>query len=121
MPMEVIILSEPSTYDSILKSISDKVDVTGDDCFQDDLRATINMCFAFCHQFGCGPKEGFRITGPDETWDDYICEPETLKDMVKLYIAAKTKLTFDPPQAGPLLASLEREITKYEWYITNFR
>lgn len=115
-------MSETSeTYNSILMSIADKLDSRDFTVFYDDLISTINMCFAFCHQYGCGPEEGFRITGPEETWDDYVCDSETRKDMAKGYIFAKTKITFDPPQSGPLLSVLERQLTEYAWYITNFR
>lgn len=120
--MEVIMMSEYSdTYKSILKSVCDKLDSRDYTVFYDDLIATINTCFAFCHEYGCGPEEGFRITGPDEVWDDYVCKSEIQKDLAKGYIFAKAKITFDPPQSGPMLQSLERQITEYTWHITNFR
>lgn len=115
-------MSEQSeTFRSILKSTADRLDSRDFTVFYDDLIATINTCFAFCHEYGCGPEEGFEITGPDETWDDYVCKNITQRNMAKTYIFLKTKYIFDPPQAGPMLSALEKEITKTEWYITSCR
>ena len=107
--------------DSILKSVADRLDSRDFTVFYDDLIATINTCFAFCNQYGCGPEEGFEITGETETWDDYVCKDITQKNLAKTYIFLKTKITFDPPQSGPMLSAIERQITQYEWFITNCR
>lgn len=115
-------MSEQSeTFRSILKSTADRLDSRDFTVFYDDLIATINTCFAFCHEYGCGPEEGFEITGPDETWDDYVCKNITQRNLAKTYIFQKTKYIFDPPQSGPMLSALEKEITKTEWYITSCR
>lgn len=107
--------------DSILLSIGKMVDVTDFETFGPDLIACINMCFSFCHQYGCGPEEGFQITGETETWGDYVCKDITQKNMAKGYIFTKTKLTFDPPQSGPMITALEHQLAEYAWYITNCR
>lgn len=109
------------TYDSILLSVSDKVDNVDPVAFRDNLISTINTCFAFCNQYGCGPEEGFQITTGEETWDDYVCKDITQKNLAKEYIGAKVKILFDPPQSGPMLQALERQITQLEWFITNCR
>lgn len=112
---------EINESDSILLSISKMVDVTDLDTFKTDLLTTINMCFAFCNQYGCGPDDGFEITGESETWADYECKSITHKNMAKGYIFTKTKLTFDPPQSGPMLTALQKQLDEYAWYITNCR
>lgn len=115
-------MSETSeTFNSILKSTADRLDSRDFTVFYDDLIATINTCFGYLHEFGCGPEEGFAITGPDETWDQYECKTVAQKQIAKTYVFLKTKFTFDPPQSGPMLTALENEITKTEWYITSCR
>lgn len=108
-------------FKSILKSTADRLDSRDFTVFYDDLIATINTCFAYCHEYGCGPEEGFEITGPDEIWDDYQCKTTYQRNLAKTYIFLKTKLIFDPPQSGPLLSALKEELTKTEWHITNCR
>lgn len=107
---------------SIYLSVATKIGGigTGED-FPTDLVDAINTCFAYCHQYDCGPEEGFAITGETETWDDFVCKNAMQKNLAKTYIFLKTKRIFDPPQSGPLLSALDKEIEKQEWFITNQR
>ena len=115
-------MSETSeTYNSILKSTADRLDSRDFTVFYDDLIATINTCFGYLHEYGCGSEEGFEITGENETWDDFECKTKYQKQLAKTYIFMKTKIIFDPPQSGPLLSALQKEIAQAEWHITNCR
>ena len=115
-------MSETSeTYKSILKSTADRLDSRDFTTFYDDLIATINTCFGYLHEYGCGPEDGFEITGETETWDDYECKTLYQKQIAKTYVFMKTKIIFDPPQSGPLLSAMQKELAQAEWHITNCR
>ena len=107
---------------SIFLSVAEKIGgiQSGAD-FQTDLIDTINACFAYCHQYGCGPEEGFFIQDETATWDDFVCKSLIQKHFAKEYVFLKTKKLFDPPQSGPLMQALEKEIAQTEWFITNCR
>lgn len=112
---------EVSTRDSILKSISDKLDSRDFTVFYDDLIDRINTAFAFCSQFGIGPEDGFEIVDETTTWSEYETKNKIELNLVKGYIAAKVKMDFDPPETGPMLNALQESIQEYEWRITNNR
>lgn len=112
---------EVSTRDSILKSISDKLDSRDFTVFYDDLIDRINTAFAFCSQFGIGPEDGFEIVDETTTWSEYETRNKIELNLVKGYIAAKVKMDFDPPETGPMLSALQESIQEYEWRITNNR
>jgi len=114
-------LNEVSIRDSILKSICDKLDSRDFTVFYDDIIDRINAAFAFCHQFGVGPKDGFEITSENDKWSDYETKSKTELNLVKGFIAAKVKMEFDPPTTGPMLNALSETIAEYEWRITNNR
>ena len=64
--------------------------------FDTDIIMHINSVFMVLNQLGVGPANGFRITGPDQKWEDYITDNDNL-DAVKTYIHLKVKVVFDPP------------------------
>lgn len=73
-----------------------------------------NTAFMILHQLGVGPAEGFRITGPDETWSEYLADYSQL-DATKTYVANKVRLLWDTPTNGTVLGALERETANLEW------
>lgn len=82
--------------------------------FDTDIIININSVFMILNQLGVGPKEGFKITGADETWDDYIAEEDDL-EAVKSYIWLKVKIVFDPPLNSTVMEAHKQMISEYEW------
>lgn len=101
----------------ILTSIKTKVSLMRDDeNFDDEIIDHINAAFAELTQLGVGPKGGFRITGYDETWDDYqidIVQLEMAKEFVSLY----TRLVFDPPTNGSAINYIQKRFEEVSWRI----
>jgi hypothetical protein len=82
--------------------------------FDPEIAIHINSAIATLTQLGVGPSDGFRITGPDETWSDFIGNAKDL-DSVKTYIYAKVKMVFDPPSSSFVMTSLEKLCNELEW------
>jgi len=82
--------------------------------FDTDIIININSVFMILNQLGVGPKEGFKITGADETWDSYIADEDDL-EAVKTYIWLKVKIVFDPPLNSTVMEAHKQMISEYEW------
>ena len=101
--------------ESILKTIKQLTGCPDDfEQFDLDLTIHINSAFATLTQLGVGPKEGYRITGPDNVWSEF--EEDTKKaSLIKDYVYIKTRLLFDPPTSGSLMDSLKEQLKEMEW------
>lgn len=88
-----------------------------DDGFDTDIIDAINSRFLELHQLGVGPKEGFSIEGPSETWDDYIQGDKFLLSSVKEYIWLKVKKTFDPSASPTVAAAYDDRIAELTFRI----
>ena len=101
--------------ESILKIIKQLIGCPDDfEQFDLDLTIHINSAFAALTQLGVGPKEGYRITGPDNVWSEF--EEDTQKSsLIKDYVYIKTRLLFDPPTSGSLMDSLKEQLKEMEW------
>lgn len=84
--------------------------------FDTQLIIATNMAFTNLQQYGVGPEEGFRITGPDETWSSYLQDELTL-EMVKEFVPLKVKMVFDPPASGIVADAYKSAIAELEWRI----
>lgn len=82
--------------------------------FDTDLVMHINTVFNILTQVGVGPKDGFMITGEDETWDEFT-NSAILMNTVKSYMYIKVRLLFDPPANQSLIASMEKYAMELEW------
>lgn len=82
--------------------------------FDTDMIIHINSAIASLNQIGVGPKDGFRITGVGETWNDFIGDGKNLS-MVKDYIYLKVKLIFDTPSTSFVIDAYEKQIAELEW------
>lgn len=87
-----------------------------EDHFDRDIIIQINTAFSILTQIGMGPSSGFVVTGDQEEWTDFIGDRQDL-EMVKSYVHLKTKLVFDPPQAGYLIDAIKEQIKELEWRI----
>lgn len=103
------------TKESILNSIKKLLGIVPEYTqFDTDLIMHINSVFMVLHQLGIGPKEGFRITGKDETWDQYITDDDNL-DAIKTYMHLKVKVVFDPPLNSTVMEAHKQMISELEW------
>jgi len=84
------------------------------DVFDQDILIHINTAISVLTQLGVGPAGGFIVTGPDETWKDFIGDDKTLQ-MVKSYIYMKVKMIFDPPANSSVLSAYQEACKEYEW------
>lgn len=101
--------------ESILNTIKKMLGFEADyNAFDTDIIVNINMVFNILLQLGVGPAEGFSISGPDETWSDYITDMRKL-EMVKTYIYLKVKQIFDPGTSSALNTAIDNQIKELEW------
>ena len=108
--------------DSILLTIKKGIGIDPSyEAFDPDIIMHINSVLFILTQEGIGPKEGFNITGQDETWEDFLGESNTKLSAVQTYVTLKTRLLFDPPQSGTLNEQITKLISELEWrlYSTN--
>lgn len=101
--------------ESILNTIKKMLGIDADyDVFDLDIISHINGVFMILNQIGVKPNKMFHITGPDETWADFLDESDDL-NAVQTYIYLRVALLFDPPNSGVLHEAKERQIAEYEW------
>ena len=101
--------------ESILKTIKQLIGCPdGFEQFDLDLIVHINSAFATLTHLGVGPKEGYRITGADNAWNEFEDDAQKLS-LIKDYVYIKTRLLFDPPTSGSLMDSLKEQLKEMEW------
>lgn len=101
--------------ESILNSIKKMLGIDADyDAFDTDILVNINSTFMTLRQLGVGPDGGYSITGPDETWADFLGDRTDLQ-AVKSYMYLKVRLLFDPPSSSFVLDSMDRQIKEFEY------
>ena len=101
--------------ENLLKTIKQLVGCPDDfEQYDMDLTIHINSAFATLTQLGVGPKEGYRITGADNVWNEFEDDPQKLS-LIKDYVYIKTRLLFDPPTTGSLMDSLKEELKEMKW------
>lgn len=103
--------------ESILDSVKKLLGLGEDyDCFDADLVLCVNSALAILCQLGVGPEEGFRITGSNECWEDFLGDDKRL-EAVKSYVAEKVRSLFDPPLSSAVMEAKSRITGEMEWRI----
>ena len=101
---------------SILNDVKKMLGITEDYTHFDlDIIAHINSVLGILAQVGVGSAKGFLITGPNETWADFLKDSDDMLYMVKSYVYLRVKLLFDPPTVSSTLESYNRSISELEW------
>lgn len=101
--------------ESILTSVKKLLGISEEyTAFDTDIIICINSAFSILTQLGVGPSEGFSISDPSATWDDYFSDGIKV-EAVKNYVAAKVRLMFDPPTSASMLQALNNIISELEW------
>lgn len=103
---------EESILNSVKKLLGLESDYTP---FDTDLIMHINSVIMVLRQMGVGPLSGYSITGPEETWADYLGADEPLLEAVKSYIYLKVRTVFDPPSNSYVMDAIQKQISEYEW------
>lgn len=104
-----------STQDSILLSMKDMVGINPEDGdFDLSLINNINAAILTLNQIGVGSDRVFIISGPEQTWDDFIGDAAELEN-VKLYIYLKLRLTFDPPTNAFVADAIKEQIREMDF------
>ena len=106
-------MSEES--DSILNSIKKLLGLGSEyKAFDTDVMIHINSVLSTLHQLGVGPKEGYAITGDEQTWSEFL-KDYPLVQQVKSYVYLRVRLLFDPPPHAFMLTAVQEQIKEMEW------
>lgn len=94
----------------------------GFDAFDYEIIPLINLALNTLVQIGCGPSQGYNITGPDNVWSEFIDDDEMLLNMVKSYCQIKVKLLWDntttPSSVIEVLKEQAKELeTRISWRV----
>ena len=101
--------------ESILNDIKKYIGIdTTYTVFDDVLVSHINTIIFILRQLGIGPTNGFTVTGPDETWEEYI--PGFAKiPAVRTYIQIRVKMLFENLTNSALIESLNQSMNELAW------
>lgn len=78
----------------------------------------INAQLSTLRQVGVGPKNGFRITGETQTWEDFLVgEHDEMNDLVPEFVFLKVKLIFDPPPSSFAMEAMKEQAKEDFWRI----
>lgn len=104
-------IPEGSILDSVKKDLGAS---EWDDAFDSTLIRDINTVFMILNQLGVGPVMAFKITGYDETWDDFETMGADIEG-VKSYLYKRVKLMFDPSTSSFVNESEKALCDELEW------
>lgn len=105
--------------DSILLSVRKLIGgEENSDAFDTDLIIHINSVLEILHQLGVGPEEGYMITGPTETWEDFLGDNKSKFRSCLSYMYVRVKLLFDPPSSSFTIDSFTNIQKELEWRLT---
>jgi len=106
--------------DSILQSIKKLLGLDENyDAFDDDVMMHINSVLMILTQLGVGPKNGFSVTGEEETWGDYLGEDISKLSAVKTYVYLKVKTMFDPTSSSVVNEATKEMLKELEWRLNS--
>ena len=101
---------------SILGDIKTLIGPDIEDDFDTDLIIHINSVLGILTQAGVGPAEGFVITGPQETWDQFVTNAVIVPE-VRSYVYMKVRLMFDPPGSAAAIENMQKLCDELVWRI----
>lgn len=103
---------------SILTSIKKMLGIQEEyESFDDELVLHINAALEVARQIGASDVQHFRISDDTAMWEDFFGDGEAI-ETAKEYVYLKTKMLFDPPQAGPVINAYNDMIKELEWRIS---
>ena len=103
--------------ESIFNSIKKMLGLSSDYyAFDTEILIHINSVFALLHQVSELLQADFRITGPNETWGDYIGNAAVV-EFVRTFVYLRVRMLFDPP-TGAVLDAMKDQIRELEWRLS---
>ena len=89
------------------------------DMFDLDITTHVNASLANLNQIGIGPKSGYVVTGPEQTWGEFLTHNNlNVLQNVRQYVYIQVRMVFDPPGASNHLAALQDMLKQIEWRIS---
>lgn len=85
-----------------------------DSSFDPDLLSSINTALMLLNQHNVGAR-GFMITGPDETWSDFLGDDFGRLQGVVTYVDTYVRLQFDPPSSSYHTNLLKETRDELQW------
>ena len=105
------------TSASILESVKKLLGISeDDDGFDQEIKDLINSEFLTLNQLGVGPKEGFSINGPTETWDSYTSDTFLLNS-IREFVYLRVRKVFDPSASTTVDSAIQDRINELEFRI----
>lgn len=99
---------------SILISVKKLLGITEDFTVYDaDILLYTNMVLSNLNQIGVGPEAGFQIEDKTATWESFLGTDPRLNN-VKVYVATKVRILFDPPATSFGIEALENVAKELE-------
>lgn len=100
--------------ENILISIRQFLNIDADDeNFDAILIPLINSAFNVLAQLGV-IDEGIRMDDTEMTWEEVIGE-NVDRELLKEYVAYRTKILFDPPSSSFVLEAMKQMVADDEW------
>ena len=101
--------------DSILTTIKLQLGIEADyKHFDSQIIVHINAALMTLSQLGVGPSTPFIVINEMDTWEKAFGELPNI-EAVKLYMALKVRMMFDPPTSSFVLDAMNRQVTELEW------
>lgn len=107
----------PAIEDSILKSVKKLLGYPVEETeFDTDILLNINSAIGTLTQLGVGPRNGYVVMGPDETYGDFLGENAERFPQVQMFLYMKTKLGFDSStMSSSTIAMFQESIKELEF------
>lgn len=98
---------------SILTSVKKLLGIPEDyDCFDSDILMNINMVLPVLRQIGVDTN--IDTVTAESKWDELSSSTEIV-NMLRVYIALRVRIIFDPPTNSSLLEAIQKKIDELEW------
>lgn len=113
---DVLNIGEQSILESVKHMLNIAPNIT---VYDQDIIIHINTVFSILYQMGVGPKNGFRITSPNETWEYYFADDsidnQNYYNDLKDFVMLRVKMLFDPPTTSAMIDSINNLIKELEY------
>lgn len=98
---------------NVLESVKKMLGIPEDyDCFDSDILMGINMVMPVLKQIGVTTK--ISTVTEESTWADLSSSAEIV-NLMKIYVALRVRMVFDPPTNSSLLDAMQKRIDELEW------